>query len=263
MNPTHRALAAFVLTLAALATTLIFAAGASAPAVARPSLQAVGSPAASLPADDAAGALAEPKPAALAQRRVALAPQATRVPTRVDQRSLDSTPVMSLASLPETPHAHADVVASTSSASASASKAEPEPAVEAEVSNTAADEPTEVEITISQLPDPPDVAASQATETVQVPVPQARPDDPWRAVRECESRGDYSINTGNGFYGAYQFSVSSWNWVAGKMGRQDLVGVRPDRATPADQDTVAQALAFEVSGGGLRHWPVCGRRYGS
>ena len=69
-------------------------------------------------------------------------------------------------------------------------------------------------------------------------------------------------NTGNGFFGAYQFTLSTWDWVASQIGRPDLVGVRPDLAAPSDQDRLAQALAFEVAGGGLRHWPVCGRFYG-
>ena len=82
------------------------------------------------------------------------------------------------------------------------------------------------------------------------------------SVRNCESHNNYAINTGNGFYGAYQFTISSWDWVAGLIGRPDLIGVRPDLAAPWDQDRLAQALAFEVAGGGLQHWPVCGRFYG-
>ena len=34
-------------------------------------------------------------------------------------------------------------------------------------------------------------------------------------LRECESGGDYSTNTGNGFYGAYQFTLSTWASVGG------------------------------------------------
>lgn len=92
------------------------------------------------------------------------------------------------------------------------------------------------------------------------PVPEY---DPWYPVRMCESTNTYDINTGNGFYGAYQFTISTWNWVAEIIGRTDLIGVRPDLASPADQDAMADALAFEVAGGGLGHWPVCGRLYGT
>ena len=124
-----------------------------------------------------------------------------------------------------------------------------------------ADEPVVVEHTIAAIPDPPDVGASDRRQSFEV---EADPDvhDPWLGVRNCESHNNYAINTGNGFYGAYQFTISSWDWVAGLIGRPDLIGVRPDLAAPWDQDRLAQALAFEVAGGGLQHWPVCGRFYG-
>ncbi|MET3804578.1 peptidoglycan hydrolase-like protein with peptidoglycan-binding domain [Nakamurella sp. UYEF19] len=37
----------------------------------------------------------------------------------------------------------------------------------------------------------------------------------WASLRQCESGGDYSINTGNGYYGAYQFDLSTWQSVGG------------------------------------------------
>ena len=36
-----------------------------------------------------------------------------------------------------------------------------------------------------------------------------------RAVRQCESGGNYGINTGNGYYGAYQFAAGTWRGVGG------------------------------------------------
>lgn len=54
-------------------------------------------------------------------------------------------------------------------------------------------------------------------------------------LRMCESGGNYQRNSGNGYYGAYQFLPSTWNSVARKV-RPDLVGVRPDLAAPEDQD---------------------------
>lgn len=125
----------------------------------------------------------------------------------------------------------------------------------------ATDEPIIVEHTIAAIPDPPDVGASDRRQSFEVEA-GTDADDPWLGVRNCESHNNYAINTGNGFYGAYQFTISSWDWVAGLIGRPDLIGVRPDLAAPWDQDRLAQALAFEVAGGGLQHWPVCGRYYG-
>jgi len=63
-----------------------------------------------------------------------------------------------------------------------------------------------------------------------------------QCVVQAESGGDYSINTGNGYYGAFQFSQSTWDFAAQEAGRPDLVGVLPSAASKADQDTVAVAL---------------------
>jgi muramidase (phage lysozyme) len=61
-------------------------------------------------------------------------------------------------------------------------------------------------------------------------------------VRQHESGGRYNINTGNGYYGAYQFLPSTWNATASRAGRNDLVGVLPSNASPADQDAMAAHL---------------------
>ncbi len=82
--------------------------------------------------------------------------------------------------------------------------------------------------------------------------------DGWAALRNCESGGNYQTNTGNGFYGAYQFTISTWNAVAQVIDPAH-VGVRPDQAPPAVQDRMASALRYEIAWGGWRHWPVCGR----
>ncbi len=72
-----------------------------------------------------------------------------------------------------------------------------------------------------------------------------------QCVIQRESGGDYSINTGNGYYGAFQFSQSTWNIAAQDAGLSYLVGVLPSSATKAEQDTVAVAL-YSLDGG--RPW---------
>ncbi len=67
-------------------------------------------------------------------------------------------------------------------------------------------------------------------------------------LRACETGGDYTKNTGNGFYGGYQFMISTWNSIASKTGRGDLVGVRPDLASPADQDAMIIANTNMTAG---------------
>lgn len=70
----------------------------------------------------------------------------------------------------------------------------------------------------------------------------------WLAgVRACESGGNYATNTGNGFYGAYQFTLSSWRAVGGWG--------MPNLASPAEQDYRAVRLLHLQ---GRRAWPVCG-----
>jgi len=67
------------------------------------------------------------------------------------------------------------------------------------------------------------------------------------SIAQCESGGDYSANTGNGYYGAYQFTQETWESVGGS-------GL-PSEASPAEQDQRAQML-LEQSGSSP--WPNCG-----
>jgi hypothetical protein len=68
----------------------------------------------------------------------------------------------------------------------------------------------------------------------------------WSALRNCESSGDYATDTGNGYYGAYQFDLTTWRGL-------QLSGL-PSSASPAIQD--AAAVRFEKVEG-WRPWPNC------
>ena len=84
------------------------------------------------------------------------------------------------------------------------------------------------------------------------PPPPARPmGDVWAALRQCESNGNYADNTGNGYYGAYQFSEATWQ----SLGLSGL----PSDAPPAVQDQAAQRLQARS---GWNQWPTCARRLG-
>lgn len=74
----------------------------------------------------------------------------------------------------------------------------------------------------------------------------ARADDPLYGLRMCESENNYSINTGNGYYGAYQFSLETWQTVGGTG--------YPNLASPEEQDARAWDLLTRF---GPQHWPVC------
>jgi hypothetical protein len=83
------------------------------------------------------------------------------------------------------------------------------------------------------------------------PAPRPVPTDPWSALRQCESSGNYAENTGNGYYGAYQFTAGTW----AALGLSGL----PSAAPPAVQDQAAQELQARRGWG---QWPSCARRLG-
>src|SRR5688500_5667298 len=73
----------------------------------------------------------------------------------------------------------------------------------------------------------------------------------WDAVAQCESGGNWSINTGNGYYGGLQFSSSTWLSFGG-----GAYAPRADLATKSQQIAIAEkVLAVQ----GPRAWPTCGR----
>ena len=78
-------------------------------------------------------------------------------------------------------------------------------------------------------------------------------DDQWNSLRFCEATSNYAANTGNGFYGAYQFNVTTWI----DMGGSGL----PSDAPPEEQDARANYL-YGLRGSGHNvggPWPNCGR----
>ena len=83
------------------------------------------------------------------------------------------------------------------------------------------------------------------------PATSAGGDDAWAGLRKCESGGNYADNTGNGYYGAYQFALGTWHG----LGYPGL----PSAASPAVQDQAAKALQARSGWG---QWPACSRRLG-
>ena len=72
----------------------------------------------------------------------------------------------------------------------------------------------------------------------------------WSAIAACESGGNWSINTGNGFYGGLQFTEGTW--LANGGGQY---APSPNLATPAQQIAVAERV---LASQGIGAWPVCG-----
>ncbi|MFF4039407.1 transglycosylase family protein [Streptomyces sp. NPDC001816] len=72
----------------------------------------------------------------------------------------------------------------------------------------------------------------------------------WDKVAQCESGGNWSINTGNGYYGGLQFSASTWAAYGGTA-----YAAHADLATKQQQITVAEKV---LASQGKGAWPVCG-----
>ncbi|MEV7187492.1 transglycosylase family protein [Kitasatospora sp. NPDC093102] len=71
----------------------------------------------------------------------------------------------------------------------------------------------------------------------------------WDKVAQCESGGNWSINTGNGFYGGLQFTSSTWSAFGGTT-----YAARADLATKDQQIAVAEKVLASQGPGA---WPVC------
>ncbi|RBY90519.1 hypothetical protein DQ244_13625 [Blastococcus sp. TBT05-19] len=99
------------------------------------------------------------------------------------------------------------------------------------------------------VPRPAPSGGSPVPVPVPVPVPTAGND--WDAVAECESGGNWSINTGNGYYGGLQFSPTTWSSFGGES-----YAPRADLATKEEQIATAEKVLAKQ---GPRAWPTCGR----
>lgn len=105
--------------------------------------------------------------------------------------------------------------------------------------------PVALTTTTTVPPPPPTVTTLPAGET---PGPS---DSAWDRLAQCESGGNWHINTGNGYYGGLQFSLESWRAVGGTG--------YPHQHSRETQIEMAKRLHAQ---GGWRHWPGCSRKFG-
>ena len=77
----------------------------------------------------------------------------------------------------------------------------------------------------------------------------------WDAIAQCESSGNWHINTGNGYYGGLQFSASTWKASGGSK-----YASTANQASRAEQIAVAERV---LDSQGIGAWPVCGKKAGS
>jgi len=105
-----------------------------------------------------------------------------------------------------------------------------------------------------EMPAGLDTANQTESTTQEFAVPDD--DNGWRELRFCESTENYQVDSGNTFYGAYQFTWESFRLTIEQLGLVDYVGVIPSSAPAEIQDAAANALYLEQ---GDEPWPVCGR----
>jgi cell wall-associated NlpC family hydrolase len=76
----------------------------------------------------------------------------------------------------------------------------------------------------------------------------------WDKVAACESGNNWSINTGNGYFGGLQFTASTWAAYGGRT-----YAPQANQATKAQQIAVAEKVLASQGPGA---WPVCSVRAG-
>lgn len=82
----------------------------------------------------------------------------------------------------------------------------------------------------------------------------AAPDSDWDRLAQCESGGNWGINTGNGYQGGLQFSPSTWNAYGGTQ-----YAPTANQATRDQQIAVAERV---LEGQGWGAWPSCSSSLG-
>jgi hypothetical protein len=107
--------------------------------------------------------------------------------------------------------------------------------------------------TTAPPPPPPPPPPAPEVQPVSSGSGYADPNNPatWDRLAQCESGGNWAANTGNGYYGGIQFSLSSWQAVGGTG--------YPHEASRETQIAMGQRLWNQ---GGWNHWPACSSKLG-
>ncbi|WP_188304131.1 transglycosylase family protein [Streptomyces sp. CBMA123] len=98
------------------------------------------------------------------------------------------------------------------------------------------------------------VAALPVAGLVTATSASAAPTSAWDTVAQCESGGNWSISTGNGFHGGLQFTPSTWAAYGGTA-----YAPQANQATRAQQIAVAEKVLASQGPGA---WPVCSKKAG-
>ena len=139
--------------------------------------------------------------------------------------------------------AAADKAAAEAAAKAAAEKAAAKAAAEAAAAKKAA--ATKTTSTSSSSSSSTSSSSSSSSSTSGLDLRRA---SMWDQIAGCESTGNWSINTGNGFYGGLQFTISTWlSYGGGEFAS------RADLASRGEQITIANKV-YDNAGGASRDW---------
>jgi hypothetical protein len=94
-------------------------------------------------------------------------------------------------------------------------------------------------------------AVAAGTPLVLAGTASAAPQTAWDKLASCESGGNWSTNTGNGYYGGIQFNATTWHRYGGSG--------MPHHASKAQQIAVAERT---LAAQGWGAWPACSRKMG-
>ncbi|MEU6696884.1 transglycosylase family protein [Pseudonocardia sp. NPDC046786] len=103
--------------------------------------------------------------------------------------------------------------------------------------------------------EPQEPQETQQSQGPKEPQQQEAPDLTWDRLAQCESSGDWSISTGNGYYGGLQFDRPTWTEFGGTAHAPTA-----DGATREQQIEIATKV--RDARGGYGSWPACARKLG-
>jgi pyruvate/2-oxoglutarate dehydrogenase complex dihydrolipoamide acyltransferase (E2) component len=113
-----------------------------------------------------------------------------------------------------------------------------------------------------EAPEPEAPESQPAPGPQPAPAPEPKPAAPpapddgvWDRLAQCESSGNWAINTGNGYYGGLQFDLATWTDYGGAG-----YAPRADQATREQQ--IAVATKVRDDRGGYGSWPACAAKLG-
>ncbi|WP_345749191.1 transglycosylase family protein [Streptomyces sp. ODS28] len=100
------------------------------------------------------------------------------------------------------------------------------------------------------------IAAPLALLAATAPAAQAAPNDGvWDRIAQCESGGNWSTNTGNGYHGGLQFSASTWRAYGG--------GAYAPTAAGASKSQQIEIAGKVQRAQGWGAWPTCSAKAGA